>query len=402
MLERIFAEIEENFDEMVDIRRDFHMNPELSFQEVRTPQKIAEYHQKLGLQVRTGVGGRGVVATLEGGKPGKTVALRADFDALPIQDQKDVPYKSTVPNVMHACGHDAHTSTLLIVAKVLSNVKDDIKGNIVFIHQFAEELTPGGAKPMIEDGCLDGVDAIFGTHLWSNFQVGEVGYTPGPMMAAADKFEIEIIGKGGHGASPHETIDPIVIGSQLISQLQTIVSRKVDPLKSAVVTVGTFHSGNAFNVIPGKAKITGTVRTFDDDIRVEIEKAIGQLVKSTCEGYGADFIYDYGRGYPALINHVKETELFAESANKVVGDSKAFKMEPVMGGEDFAYYLQKLPGTFFFTGVRNESIGAGYPHHHEMFDIDERGMVVAAKLLTSVSLQYLEVSKKPLTINNGR
>jgi amidohydrolase len=392
MLDGIFTRLEDYYDEMVEIRRDFHMHPELSFHEIRTPEKIAVYHEKLGLEVRTGVGGRGVVAKLSGGKPGKTVALRADFDALPIQDHKDAPYKSTVPNVMHACGHDAHTATLLILAKALVEVREEIQGNIVFIHQFAEELAPGGAKPMIEDGCLDGVDVIFGTHLWSSIPVGSVGYNAGPTMAAADKFEIEIIGKGGHGASPHETIDPIVLGAQFINQLQTIVSRKIDPLHPAVVTVGAFHAGNAFNVIPNKASITGTARTFDEDDRTKIEQAIGQLLESTCKGYGATFTYQYDRGYPPLNNHPAETEFVKEHAKKLVGEDHLMQMAPVMGGEDFAYYLQHVPGTFFFTGVQNDKIGANYPHHHPMFDIDERGMLIAAKLFAIVTLNYLEVN----------
>lgn len=399
MLDGVLARLEEYYDEMVEIRRDFHMNPELSFHEIRTPEKIATFHEQLGLEVRTGVGGRGVVAKLIGGQPGKTIALRADFDALPIQDQKDVPYKSTVANVMHACGHDAHTATLLILAKALVEVKENIQGNIVFIHQFAEELTPGGAKPMIEDGCLDGVDVIFGTHLWSGFPVGKVGYNAGPTMAAADKFEIEIIGKGGHGASPHETIDPIVIGSQLVSQLQTIVSRKIDPLHSAVVTVGTFHAGNAFNVIPNTASIAGTARTFDEENRTRIEEAIGQLVKATCEGHGATYSYKYDRGYPTLNNHPEETAFLKEQAADVVGGKNIIEMAPVMGGEDFAYYLQHVPGCFFFTGVRNEDIGASYPHHHPMFDIDERGMLVAAKVFANVVLNYLNVPKLSVKID---
>lgn len=389
MLEDIFKQLDETFDEMVELRRDFHMNPELSFEEVRTPQKIAEYHKNLGLHVRTEVGGRGVVATLKGGKPGKTVALRADFDALPIQEENEVPYKSQTDGVMHACGHDGHTATMLCLAKVLVKNKDQIPGTIVFIHQFAEELTPGGATPMIEDGCLDGVDAIFGTHLWSPFDVGTISYRTGNVMANADRFDITVVGKGGHGGMPHQTVDAIVTASRLISDLQQIVSRGVDPLKSAVVTVGSFHAGKAFNVVAEKAKISGTVRTFDPDIRDEIEKKIETIAKHTCQAAGADCEFSYERGYPAVKNHPEETELLANAAKQVVGSDNVFEMEPVMGGEDFAYYLQHVPGTFFFTGARNEEIGAEYPHHHPRFNIDERAMPIAAKTLAAAALNYL-------------
>lgn len=292
MLESIYARLDELYPELVAFRRDLHMYPELSFHEEKTPQKIADYLKSLGFEVRTEVGGRGVVGLLRGGKPGKTVALRADFDALPIQDEKDVPYKSRIPGVMHACGHDLHTAALLGVAKALSEHKAQLAGNVVFIHQFAEETIPGGAKPMIEDGCLDGVDVIYGAHVASDLPLGKVGVKEGYMMAAGDSFEIEIQGKGAHGATPHLSVDPLVTGSQLVINLQQIVSRRVDPLKPAVVTVGTLESGKGYNVIPHSAKMTGTVRTFDADVRDLIEDAIGQIAKATCEGAGATAHYE--------------------------------------------------------------------------------------------------------------
>ncbi len=393
MLEAIFKALENGFDEMVRIRRDFHQYPELSFQEVRTPQKIAEYYERLGLEFRSGVGGRGVVARLKGGAPGKTVALRADFDALPIQDEKEVEYKSKVEGVMHACGHDAHTAQLMVLARVLSQHRQQINGDIVFIHQFAEEVPPGGAKPMIEDGCLDGVDAIFGTHLWSNFPLGKVGIRGGYLMAAMDRFDIEITGKGGHGAAPHETIDSIVTASQILNQLQTIVSRNVNPVDSAVVTVGEFHGGTAFNVIAEKTRMSGTARSFKDEVRDLLENRVRRIVASTCEGAEASGVVHYERGYPALWNHPEETEYVKKCAEAIVGAEGMFEMEPVMGGEDFAYYLREVPGAFFFTGARNEEKGAKYPHHHPRFDIDERSMVVAAKILASVAINYLGQSE---------
>lgn len=389
MLDQLFTRLQEIYPELVEFRRDLHMYPELSFHEEATPQKIADYLINLGLEVRTGVGGRGVVGLLKGGKPGKTVALRADFDALPIQDEKEVPYKSRIPGVMHACGHDIHTAGLLGVAKVLSEVKEQIEGNVVFIHQFAEELAPGGAKPMIEDGCLEGVDVIYGAHVWSMDPVGKVGVKDGDTMAASDAFEIEIVGKGGHGATPHLTVDPLVVGSQLVLNLQQIVSRRVDPLKPAVVTVGSFHSGEAFNVIPNSAKLKGTVRTFNEDVRDMIEEAIGQITKNTCDAAGATAKYTYSRGYPALWNHPEETVRLENLAQDLLGNENVIRMQPIMGGEDFAYYLQHVPGTFFFVGGGNPEIDATYPHHHPKFDVDERSMLITGQLFIAATLNYL-------------
>ena len=388
-MKKLFSRIEELYPEMVELRRYFHQYPELSFQEVHTPQKIAQFLTELGIEVKTGVGGRGVVGYIRGGKPGKTVALRADFDALPIQDEKDVPYKSTVDGVMHACGHDAHTATLLYVAKVLAEHKEELPGTVVLIHQFAEEITPGGAISMIEDGCLEGVDAIFGTHLWSSLPIGTVGYNAGPFMAAADRFDIEIIGRGGHGASPHETIDPIAIGTSVVQQLQQIISRRIDPLKPAVLTVASFHAGSAFNVIPSTASISGTVRTFDTDVQNKIIVHMEKIVATACQNAGANYKFNYTKGYPAVINHPEETALLVQSATQVVGSEQTINIAPSMGAEDFAYYLQKVPGTYFFTGAGNEDKGIIYPHHHAKFDIDEEAMMIAAKVLLTAALNYL-------------
>lgn len=388
-MEKLFTRIEELYPEMVKLRRYFHQHPELSFQEVHTPQTIAQFLTDIDIEVKTEVGGRGVVGYIRGGKPGKTVALRADFDALPIQDEKDVPYKSTVDGVMHACGHDAHTSTLLFVAKVLAEHREELAGTVVLIHQFAEEITPGGAISMIEDGCLEGVDAIFGTHLWSPMPIGTVGYNAGPFMAAADRFELKIIGKGGHGASPHETIDPIAVGTSIVQQLQQIISRRINPLKPAVLTVASFNAGSAFNVIPSTAGITGTVRTFDIDVQDQIIAEMEKIIATTCESAGATYIFNYTKGYPAVINHPDETALLVKSAKQVVGPEQTINIEPSMGGEDFAYYLQKVPGTFFFTGAGNAEKGITYPHHHGKFDVDEQAMLIAAKVLLTVTLDYL-------------
>ncbi|QIC05039.1 amidohydrolase [Brevibacillus sp. 7WMA2] len=389
MIQPMLERLEQLYPELVEFRRDLHMYPELSFQEVNTPIKIADYLRKIGLEVKTGVGGNGVLGVLKGGKPGKTVALRADFDALPIQDEKEVIYKSRVPGVMHACGHDIHTAGLLGVAKVLSEYRDELPGTVIFIHQFAEELLPGGAVSMIEAGCLDGVDVIYGAHVSSDQPVGVVGVKSGYMLAAADSFYMEITGKGGHGAYPHKAIDPLVIGSQLVLNLQQIVSRRIDPLQAAVLTVGSFHAGKAFNVIPQSVTLSGTVRTFDENVRQKIETSLEQITKTTCEGLGATFTIDYERGYPALCNDETETERIYQLAKLLVGEDHTEILEARMGAEDFAYYLQKIPGTFFYVGGRNPEIQATYPHHHPMFDVDERSMLVAGKLFISAVMNYL-------------
>ncbi|MBH0165165.1 amidohydrolase [Fictibacillus sp. 7GRE50] len=394
-MEQLFSRLANYQDEMVEIRRHLHQNPELSFEEVETPAFIASYHEKLGLDVRTGVGGRGVVATLKGGKPGKTVALRADFDALPIQEENESPYKSKVPGVMHACGHDGHTASLLVLAKVLAELKNEVEGTIVFIHQHAEELAPGGAIAMIEDGCLDGVDVIYGTHLWATMPTGTIGYRTGPVMAAADSFTIKVQGKGGHGAQPHKTRDSIVIGAQLVSNLQQIVSRRVNPLDAAVVSVGAFEAKNAFNVIADTAKLTGTVRTFKEDVRVAIEQEIDRIAKGTCIASDASYEYVFKRGYPAVVNHKGDTEFIVDVARKVPGVMELEEIEPQMGGEDYSYYLERVPGTFFFTGALDEAWEEVYPHHHPKFKINEDALLIAANLLGAATLTYLK--QKALT-----
>ncbi len=381
--------VEQLFPVMVERRRYLHQHPELSFHEVDTPQFIADRLTELGIEVRTGVGGRGVVGTIRGGKPGKTVALRADFDALPIQDEKTVDYRSTVPGVMHACGHDGHTATLLAVAEILVRQKEQLAGNVVLIHQHAEEVVPGGARDMVADGCLDGVDVIFGTHLWSTTKLGTIGYRVGPVMAAADKFELTLFGRGGHGAKPHETIDAVVLGATVVKELQSIVSRRLDPLQQAVLTIGTLHAGNTFNVIADSAELTGTIRTFDPEVAEQIVHEMERTIKGVCDAAGATYSFTYERGYPAVVNHPEETNLLRTVASDIMGADHVFEIAPTMGGEDFAYYLQQVPGTFFFTGAGDETF---YPHHHPKFDFEEQAMQHAARILIEVTLRYLEES----------
>ncbi|TYR73447.1 amidohydrolase [Rossellomorea vietnamensis] len=387
-MEKLYQQLDHLYDEMVEVFRHLHMNPELSFEEVETPKFIADYHTQLGHEVRTEVGGRGVVAKLKGGKPGPTIALRADFDALPIQEETDLPHKSKVDGVMHACGHDGHTAELLILAKALNKMKEELQGTIVFIHQHAEEYQPGGAIAMIEDGCLEGVDVIFGTHLWANAHVGEIGFRSGPVMAAADRFHITIQGKGGHGAQPHLTKDSVVIASQVVTNLQQIVARRVDPLESAVVSIGNFVAKNAFNVIADSVELTGTVRTFKEDVRSSVETEIERVVKGACLSADAEYKYQFVKGYPACVNHQEETEFLAETAASVPGVKNVYEAAPQMGGEDFSYYLQHVKGTFFFTGAGDPDWKETYPHHHPKFKISEQSMLVAAKTLGKAVVEY--------------
>lgn len=387
MIERLHTLLDRSYNEMVSIRRYLHQHPELSFHENKTSAYIAEYYKKLGINVQTNVGGNGVVAKIHGGHPGKTIALRADFDGLPIQDEKDTTYKSTVPGVMHACGHDGHTAALLVLAKVLDELKNDLEGTYILIHQHAEEVPPGGAKFMIESGCLEGVDAIFGTHLWATTPTGTIQYNAGPFMAAADSFEIEIQGQGGHGAQPHKTKDALVAGSQLVMALQHIVSRRVNPLDAAVVTVGSFTSGNAFNIIADTAKITGTIRTFNDQVRQFIREEIDDITKGITQASHCSYKYNYVRGYPAVINHETETNFLTEQAKTVAEVEHIENIPPDMTGEDFSYYLQHVKGAFFFTGAKPNAEKT-YGHHHPKFDIEEKAILIAAKTLGTVAITY--------------
>jgi amidohydrolase len=400
MLDHLWSLLDKHYSEMIEIRRYLHMHPELSFNEIETANYIVNYYKHLGVDVRENVGGNGVVATIKGDLPGPTVALRADFDALPIQDEKEVEYKSTVPGVMHACGHDGHTAALLVLAKVLYNNRHHINGNIVLLHQHAEEYAPGGALPMINDGCLEGVDVIFGTHLWATVPVGTIQYRVGPIMAAADRFQLTIHGKGGHGAQPHKSKDAILIGSQVVTNLQQIVSRKVDPIHSAVVSIGSFVAENAFNVIADTAKLIGTVRTFDDHVRTQIEQEIDQIVKGTCLMNNAHYDYNYFRGYPAVVNHEAETKFLKKIAEQVPGVNHVEESPLDMTGEDFSYYLQHVKGTFFFTGAKPANEEHAYPHHHPKFDIDEKAILIAAKTLCKAAIQYQldTVQDQPVSI----
>lgn len=385
----LFEKLKNEYENIVSWRRKMHEHPELSFQETETPRFIAEMLKKFGLTVREQVGGNGVLGILEGVEEGSTIAFRADFDALPIQDGKDVAYKSKIDGVMHACGHDGHTSSLLGVAKVLSENRDVIKGKIIFIFQHAEEKPPGGAKFIIEDGALDGVDAVFGGHLATELPLGKIATKSGPLMASVDAFTILIQGKGGHGARPHETIDTVAIGCELVGQLQQIVSRRVNPMEPAVVTVGSFHAGNAFNIIADSATLEGTVRTLDGTVRIQIENEIRSILNGFKASSHIEYKLDYLHGYPVLVNHKEEAALIEQLVREHVSVDAFVKKNTVLGAEDFAYYLERKPGAFFYVGARNNNVNTQFPHHHPRFDFDELALLELGKVFLLLANHYL-------------
>ncbi|MGG6310057.1 M20 family metallopeptidase [Paenibacillus macerans] len=379
--------LRELFPSMVERRRHFHRYPELSFMEKETSAFIAGKLRELGVEATVNVGGFGLVGSIRGDLPGKTVALRADMDALPIQDEKSCEYASQNPGVMHACGHDGHTATLLAVAEYFSARKSQLQGEIRLIFQPAEEVCPGGAQSMIEEGALDGVDVIYGVHLWTPVPIGTVASAPGPLMASTDEFFIEIQGRGGHGGMPHKTVDSVVAASALVLQLQSVVSRSVDPLDPAVVTIGAIQGGTAQNIIADRCKLSGTVRCFCEETRSLIRSRIHALAEGTAAAYGAEANINYMMGYPSLVNDEAEYGRFLREAPSVFG-LRAVLSPKIMPAEDFAYYLRKVPGCFMFVGAGNPDKGAVYPHHHPKFDIDEDAMLHAAGLLIAMAESY--------------
>lgn len=359
--------------ELVNIRRHLHENPELGFEEVATAQYIADYLAGLGLEVTSQVAKTGVVALLRGARPGKTVAIRADMDALPIQELNEVPYKSKHPGKMHACGHDAHVAAAIGAARILWELRDQINGNVKFIFQPAEEA-PGGAEPMIAAGVLENpaVDAIIGGHVWGSLESGIIEVMSGPTMASSDIIRLKIIGKGGHAAQPHTTIDPIVIASEIVGALQKLVSRQTDPFESVVISICSFHAGDVFNVIPHSAYLEGAVRTLNNELRQELPHKIEKIIRGITEPYGATYELDYYLGYPVTVNDPGVTETVRKAAVSVLGADKVrVAARASMGGEDYAYFLNKVPGTYIRIGTRNPEKGICQEMHHPRFDIDE-------------------------------
>ena len=373
LLARMKALAHAQHAELVNIRRHLHENLELGFEEVATAQYIADYLAGLGLEVTSQVAKTGVVALLRGARPGKTVAIRADMDALPIQELNEVPYKSKHPGKMHACGHDAHVAAAIGAARILWELRDQINGNVKFIFQPAEEA-PGGAEPMIAAGVLENpaVDAIIGGHVWGSLESGIIEVMSGPTMASSDIIRLKIIGKGGHAAQPHTTIDPIVIASEIVGALQKLVSRQTDPFESVVISICSFHAGDVFNVIPHSAYLEGAVRTLNNELRQELPHKIEKIIRGITEPYGATYELDYYLGYPVTVNDPGVTETVRKAAVSVLGADKVrVAARASMGGEDYAYFLNKVPGTYIRIGTRNPEKGICQEMHHPRFDIDE-------------------------------
>ena len=386
MIEDLKKDTEKIKGQLIEWRRDFHRHPEVAFREQRTSAIIREFLQKIGIPV-TPCAGTGLKAILEGLPGGRTVALRADMDALPLKEEGDKEYISENPQAAHACAHDGHMAIIMGAAKVLAQRKKEFKGRVVFLFQPAEELPPGGAKTMVEEGALDGVDAVFGLHLWQPLPTGSIGLVKGPMMAQADNFSIVVRGKGGHGSAPHLTVDPILVASHIVVNAQSVVSRSIDPLKPAVVSFGIVKGGTAYNIIPGEVTLNGTVRSFESSIQSLAEKRLKEIAEETCRAFGATAEFSYEKGYPALVNHGAMVDFVVDVARKTLGEECVKSIDPIMGGEDFAYFLQKVPGAFLFFGMGD---GTKFPHHHPGFDIDEAALPKATLLMTSIVLHYLE------------
>tara|TARA_B100001540_G_scaffold34717_1_gene30749 strand:+ start:6090 stop:7253 length:1164 start_codon:yes stop_codon:yes gene_type:complete len=374
----IRKEIKEIEKMIIDWRRDFHQFPELSFQEHRTGDVIADELRSMGLEPKVKVGKTGVTADLKFGN-GPVIGLRADMDALPIQETSGLPFSSQNDGVMHACGHDGHMAMLLGAAKALTQKDNQYNGTVRFIFQPAEE-GEGGARYMIEDGCLEGIDEIYGIHVWNYQPVGEVGVKDGPVLAAADMFDIKIKGIGGHGAAPQGTVDSVVVASYLVQALQTIVSRNTNPLESTVISIGKINGGNNFNIIADQVSLSGTARAYSEENRNLIKTRMEEIIKGVEKTYNANITFDYKDGYPPTINHVGPTQKVLKAAEKVVGD-KAGMPYLSMGGEDFAYYLKEKPGCFFFVGsAPNEQELFETPHHCSHFTMDERALLVGPSI----------------------
>jgi amidohydrolase len=362
---------------VVEKRRDFHAHPETGFKEFRTSGIVIEELKKFGYDIKSGIGVTGIVATLKGNKPGKTVALRADMDALTMDEENLVPYKSQTKGVMHACGHDAHTAMLLGAAKFFAANKDLLNGTLKLVFQSAEEGPfPGGGSFIVDSGELDDVDAVFGIHITTSIEVGKLEIKPGPYMAAPDEYIIEILGKGTHASAPHTGHDPVVTAAQLILAFQNIVSRELKPTTPAVISTTIVEAGSAFNVIPDKVIIKGTLRTLTEDVRVFCVKRLEEMTKSITELNKSDYTFEFIEGYPALINDEAMTKVLANTARDVLGaENVTIVDDPIMGGEDFAYYLQRKPGAFAFIGGANKEKGLVYYNHSPKFDIDEDALL---------------------------
>lgn len=377
----IEAMLDEVKEDVLRWRRHIHAHPELSFQEHKTADYIADALASFGGLTLTRLTPNSVIADLEGAYDGPCFALRADIDALPIQEENDEAFCSTVPGVMHACGHDAHAAMLLGAAKVLTQCQSMLHGSVRFIFQHAEEVPPGGAQELIDLGVLDGVEKIFGLHVMPNFPTGEVGLKEGVFCASTDNFDITIVGKGGHGSMPHLCIDPVVIGAEVVTALQNVVSRRTDPLQVPVLTIATFQSGESYNVIPERIKLAGTLRTHHDSVRQQVPQQMEQIIAGITAAHGAQFTLNWTRGYASGNNHPEACAIARKVIRATLGDQALREIaHPLFGGEDFSSYQQKVPGCFLFIGSGNEHIGATYGVHNPRFRLDEAALQTGVRL----------------------
>ena len=374
-------------DYTIEMRRYFHKYPELSLQEENTAKKIREELTKMGIPFVT-MANYGTVATIGGKKPGKCVLLRADMDALAVQEENDFDYASTKPGVMHACGHDSHSAMLLGCAKILKDMEDEINGTVRLCFQLSEE-NGQGAKLMIKEGLLDGVDACFAAHVWANVDSGYVAVAPGPVMAGASLFEIEIKGKGSHGSAPHQGIDALTTGCAVVEELQKIISREIDPQDAAVISVGSFQSGTGWNIIADSAKLVGTTRCFSREVNAMLPEAMERVVKNVCEAHRCEGKLVYTPIVDPTINDEKMAKIAQGSVAKIFGENRIQYMKPTTGGEDFSEMMREIPGAICMIGVRNPEIDGVYANHHGKFKVDEEQMVKGAGLYAQMAVDYL-------------
>lgn len=391
MVNQLVQKLREKEDKMIEIRRYLHQHPELSFKEEATPKYIEEFYEGKDCTVETNVGPKGLKVTIDSGKPGKTLAIRADFDALPIQEDTGLSFSSKNEGVMHACGHDAHTAYMLILADTLIELKDQFTGKVIVIHQPAEEVPPGGAQAMIKDGVLDGVDHVLGVHVMSHMPAGKVLYGSGNVQTGRDIFKLKITGSGGHGSSPHTANDSIVAGAYFVNSVQIVVSRRLNPFETGVVTIGSFDGKGQFNVIKESVELEGDVRALTDDTKHTIQKEVKRLVHGLEETFGVTCELEYTDDYPALYNDPDFTDYVVTTLqNAELPDIEAVEAcEPQPPSEDFAYYAKELPSTFIYAGAAPDD-GKIYPHHHPKFNINEKSLLVAAEAVGTVVLDYLK------------
>ncbi len=396
LLNELMNKLDEKKDRIIEIRRYLHEHPELSFHEEETSKYIADFYKEVPVDsVETNFGGqRGIVVTIKGSKPGKTIAIRADFDALPIKEETGLPFASKNEGVMHACGHDGHTAYMLVLAETLAEMKDQLKGTIRVIHQPAEEAPPGGAIGMIKAGVLDNVDAIIGIHVMSTMKTGHIYYRSGNTQTGRSYFKLIVQGKGGHGSSPHMANDAIVAASSFVMNLQTIVSRRINPFDTASITIGNFDGKGTFNVIKDAVTLEGDVRTMSPETRKTVETQVRAFAEGLEKSYGVTSILEYANDYPVLYNDPEVTEHVGEALKQAsIPEVEAVLVtEPQPPSEDFAYYLQEVPGCFFYVGAAPED-GEAYPHHHPKFVIDEKSLIISAKAMATVVASYCDGSE---------